>query len=67
MKVIIKYKIKSNLHYLLAQLAGIRWRSKLGRPTKLPTLGDVDPTGSYCPLPEDWLLHKSGRNIETFI
>ncbi|XP_043673756.1 uncharacterized protein LOC122631758 isoform X2 [Vespula pensylvanica] len=38
---------------------GIRWRSKLGRPTKLPTLGDVDPTGSYCPLPEDWLLHKS--------
>ncbi|KAK9693617.1 Sugar efflux transporter for intercellular exchange [Popillia japonica] len=40
------------------QLAASRWRSKFGRPSKLPTLGDVDPTGSYCPLPEDWLEQK---------
>ncbi|EEB15465.1 conserved hypothetical protein [Pediculus humanus corporis] len=37
------------------QLAATRWRSKFGRPSKLPTLGDVDPTGSYCHLPEDCL------------
>nr|CAD7258475.1 unnamed protein product [Timema shepardi] len=42
------------------QLAGTRWRSKFGRPSKLPHLGDVDPTGSYCPVPEDWLMRKYG-------
>lgn len=40
------------------QLAAFRWRSKFGRPSKVPSLGDVDPTGSYCQLPEDWLLRK---------
>ncbi|XP_050521660.1 transmembrane protein 65 isoform X2 [Daktulosphaira vitifoliae] len=40
------------------QLAGFRWRSKFGRPSKVPKLGDVDPTGSYCPLPEEWLKKK---------
>lgn len=40
------------------KLAGRRWRSKLGRPSKVPTLGDVDPTGSYCEVPEDWLKKK---------
>uniref|UniRef100_A0A1Y1MWL0 Uncharacterized protein n=1 Tax=Photinus pyralis TaxID=7054 RepID=A0A1Y1MWL0_PHOPY len=43
------------------QLAASRWRSKFGRPSKLPRLGDVDPTGSYCLLPEDWLMKKCGR------
>ncbi|KAJ3657474.1 hypothetical protein Zmor_009274 [Zophobas morio] len=42
------------------QLAASRWRSKFGRPSKLPRLGDVDPTGSYCPVPEDWLMKKYG-------
>jgi hypothetical protein len=42
------------------QLAGVRWRSTFGRPSKLPSLGDVDPTGSYCPVPEDWLARKYG-------
>ncbi|PZC74596.1 uncharacterized protein LOC110379492 [Helicoverpa armigera] len=40
------------------KLAGRRWRSTLGRPSKVPTLGDVDPTGSYCEVPEDWLKKK---------
>ncbi|XP_011500479.1 PREDICTED: uncharacterized protein LOC105364287 [Ceratosolen solmsi marchali] len=40
------------------QLAPFRWRSKFGRPTKVTTLGDVDPTGSYCAVPDDWLLRK---------
>lgn len=51
------------------QLAASRWRSKYGRPAKLPKLGDVDPTGSYCALPEDWLMKKSGRKtvLMTFL
>lgn len=44
----------------IGQLAGFRWRSKFGRPSKVPELGDVDPTGSYCPLPEEWILKKYG-------
>ncbi|XP_015110228.1 uncharacterized protein LOC107036645 isoform X1 [Diachasma alloeum] len=40
------------------QLAAFRWRSKFGRPSSVPTLGDVDPTGSYCAVPDDWLLKK---------
>lgn len=42
------------------KLAGQRWRTKLGRPSKVPSLGDVDPTGTYCPVPEDWLKKKYG-------
>ncbi|XP_034840003.1 uncharacterized protein [Maniola hyperantus] len=45
------------------KLAGQRWRSKLGRPSKVPTLGDVDPTGSYCPVPEDWLKKKYAASV----
>lgn len=46
---------------VLGELAAFRWRSKFGRPSKVPRLGDVDPTGSYCPVPEDWLLRKYGK------
>ncbi|XP_047528357.1 uncharacterized protein LOC125065011 [Vanessa atalanta] len=45
------------------KLAGQRWRTKLGRPSKVPTLGDVDPTGSYCPVPEDWLKKKYAAKV----
>lgn len=48
------------IHIYLGQLAAFRWRSKFGRPSKVPTLGDVDPTGSYCTVPDDWLLRKYG-------
>uniref|UniRef100_A0A1Q3G1P0 Putative conserved plasma membrane protein n=1 Tax=Culex tarsalis TaxID=7177 RepID=A0A1Q3G1P0_CULTA len=41
------------------QLAATVWRSRFGRPARLkPSLGDVDPTGSYCAVPEDWLQKK---------
>ncbi|XP_006617531.1 uncharacterized protein LOC102678640 isoform X2 [Apis dorsata] len=40
------------------QLAAFRWCNKLGRPSKIPSLGNVDPTGTYCPVPEDWLMRK---------
>ncbi|XP_071445659.1 uncharacterized protein [Hetaerina americana] len=45
------------------QLARVRWRSKFGRPSKLPRVGDVDPTGSYCPVPEDWLKQKFAEKV----
>jgi len=45
------------------QLAAFRWRTKFGRPSGVPRLGDVDPTGSYCPVPEDWLLKKYAETI----
>lgn len=47
-------------------MAATRWRSKFGRPVKVPKLGDVDPTGSYCPMPEDWLQKKYGmqKNLD---
>ncbi|KAL6422935.1 hypothetical protein ACFW04_010441 [Cataglyphis niger] len=40
------------------QLAAFRWRSQLGRPSKIPSLGEVDPTGTFCPMPDDWLSRK---------
>lgn len=45
------------------QLAAIRWRSKLGRPSKIPSLGEVDPTGTYCPMPDDWLNRKYVEHV----
>ncbi|KAK3924114.1 Transmembrane protein 65 [Frankliniella fusca] len=45
------------------QLAAIRWRSKFGRPSKVPNVGDVDPTGSFCPVPEDWLIRKYAETV----
>lgn len=48
-------------------LAASRWRSRFGRPTKLRTLGDVDPTGSYCPVPEEWLKKHLGRHLNIYI
>lgn len=26
----------------------------------MPALGQVDPTGSYCAVPDDWLKKKLG-------
>lgn len=52
------------LDHLEGQLAASRWRSKFGRPSKVPTLGDVDPTGTFCPVPEDWLNKKVGMQID---
>lgn len=46
------------------QLAATVWRSRFGRPAKLkPALGDVDPTGSYCAVPEDWLRKKFAETV----
>ncbi|XP_049779427.1 uncharacterized protein LOC126176316 isoform X1 [Schistocerca cancellata] len=45
------------------QLAGKRLRSTFGRPSKVPRLGDVDPTGAYCAVPEEWLLRKTAEAV----
>ncbi|XP_011862962.1 PREDICTED: uncharacterized protein LOC105559353 isoform X2 [Vollenhovia emeryi] len=53
-----EYKSKEEKAGYEGQLAAIRWRSKLGRPSKIPSLGEVDPTGTFCPMPDDWLNRK---------
>ncbi|XP_037927291.1 uncharacterized protein LOC119661858 [Teleopsis dalmanni] len=45
-------------------LAATRWRTRFGRLTKLPALGDVDPTGSYCAFPDDWLKKKAAEKAK---
>lgn len=25
----------------------------------------MDPTGTYCPVPEDWFMRKYGRGLRT--
>lgn len=49
------FAVLNNLPAYKGELAASRWRSRFGRPAKIRVLGDVDPTGSYCPVPEDWL------------
>ncbi|XP_078045251.1 uncharacterized protein LOC144474361 isoform X2 [Augochlora pura] len=50
-----------------SQLAVLRWCNKLGRPTKISSLGDVDATGKYCRVPDDWLLRKYGPSTKNLI
>ncbi|XP_076653604.1 uncharacterized protein LOC143359516 isoform X2 [Halictus rubicundus] len=49
------------------QLAPFRMCNKLGRPAKIPSLGDVDATGKYCRVPDDWLLRKYGPSTKNLI
>ncbi|KAF4533553.1 hypothetical protein B566_EDAN001038 [Ephemera danica] len=44
-------------------LAMLKWRSELGRPTQLHKNGVTDPTGTFCPLTEDWLLQKQAAKL----
>lgn len=39
------------------KLASSNWRLKFGRRTG-EQLGSVDPTGSYCAMPDDWIKKK---------
>ncbi|XP_076232757.1 uncharacterized protein LOC143178143 isoform X2 [Calliopsis andreniformis] len=49
------------------QLAAFRWCNELGRPSKIPSLGDVDATGKYCRIPDDWLMRKYGPSTKNLI
>ncbi|CAD7085874.1 unnamed protein product [Hermetia illucens] len=53
-----KYESQKIKEEFVGVLAKTRWRSKFGRPAKMPALGQVDPTGSYCAVPDDWLKKK---------
>ncbi|KAG5867727.1 hypothetical protein JTB14_038432 [Gonioctena quinquepunctata] len=63
MSALHEYHSKSVKDEYEGQLAASRWRSKYGRPSKLPRLGDVDPTGTFCTFPEDWLKNKMAASI----
>ncbi|XP_077271223.1 uncharacterized protein LOC143902313 isoform X1 [Temnothorax americanus] len=58
-----EYKSQEEKAGFEGQLAAIRWRSKFGRPTNIPSLGEVDPTGTYCPMPDDWLNNKYVEHV----
>ncbi|XP_070491628.1 transmembrane protein 65 isoform X1 [Chironomus tepperi] len=52
-----KFQLKEDKRKLESQLAGNKWRSRFGRPSKVETLGEV-VGGAYCKMPEDWLQKK---------
>ncbi|XP_036215884.2 uncharacterized protein [Bactrocera oleae] len=41
------------------KLAATQWRTRFGRPSQVPRLGEVDPTGRFCAFPEDWLKQRA--------
>ncbi|KAH8272149.1 hypothetical protein KR018_004031, partial [Drosophila ironensis] len=41
-----------------SQLAVSSWRTRFGRLSNKPTLGQVDPSGTFCAVPDDWLRKK---------
>ncbi|XP_030377326.1 uncharacterized protein LOC115626188 isoform X1 [Scaptodrosophila lebanonensis] len=41
-----------------SQLAVSSWRTRFGRLSHKPTLFQVDPTGTFCAMPDDWLRKK---------
>lgn len=43
--------------FSIGKLASSNWRLKFGRRST-EQLGDVDPTGSYCAMPDDWIKKK---------
>ncbi|TMW53911.1 hypothetical protein DOY81_000968 [Sarcophaga bullata] len=43
------------------KLAATQWRTRFGRLSKVPALGEVDPTGSFCAFPDDWLKKKAAE------
>lgn len=47
---------KTKSQYQL-KLAASNWRLKFGRRSG-EQLGEVDPTGSYCAMPDDWIKKK---------
>ncbi|XP_017100511.2 transmembrane protein 65-like [Drosophila bipectinata] len=41
-----------------SQLAVGSWRTRFGRLSNKPTLGQVDTSGTFCAIPDDWLRKK---------
>ncbi|RXG70294.1 hypothetical protein Avbf_01314 [Armadillidium vulgare] len=45
------------------KLASWHWRSKFGRPTSVHP-STVDPSGTYCEIPQDWLIKKVAESVK---
>ncbi|XP_022234846.2 uncharacterized protein LOC111082908 isoform X4 [Drosophila obscura] len=44
-----------------SHLAVGSWRTRFGRLSNKPSLGQVDPSGSFCAVPDEWLQKKLGK------
>lgn len=49
------------------KLAATQWRTRFGRLSKVPALGEVDPTGTFCAFPDNWLKQKAGKQTKQLI
>ncbi|XP_013098758.2 uncharacterized protein LOC106081392 isoform X1 [Stomoxys calcitrans] len=56
-----KYEAKKQKEGFEGKLAATQWRTRFGRLSKVPALGEVDPTGSFCAFPDDWLKKKAAE------
>ncbi|XP_075149514.1 uncharacterized protein LOC142223510 isoform X1 [Haematobia irritans] len=56
-----KYEGKKLKEGFEGKLAATQWRTRFGRLSKVPALGEVDPTGSFCAFPDDWLKKKAAE------
>ncbi|XP_065356554.1 uncharacterized protein LOC135950948 [Calliphora vicina] len=56
-----KYDAKQQKENFEGKLAATQWRTRFGRLSKVPALGEVDPTGSFCAFPDDWLKKKAAE------
>ncbi|XP_063702771.1 uncharacterized protein LOC134832615 isoform X1 [Culicoides brevitarsis] len=63
LQVLNRFESNKERQRLEGELAASRWRSKFGRP-KMHVLGNVDPTGSYCRVPENWLKKQLEPKVE---
>lgn len=51
---------------MAGKLAATRWRTRFGRYANVSKLGEVDPTGSFCAFPDDWLKRKAGNHLFSY-
>lgn len=49
------------------KLAATQWRTRFGRLSKVPALGEVDPTGTFCAFPDNWLKQKAGKQTKQLL
>ncbi|XP_011295945.1 uncharacterized protein LOC101896793 [Musca domestica] len=56
-----KYEAKKQKEGFEGKLAATQWRTRFGRLSKVPALGEVDPTGSFCAFPDNWLKMKAAE------
>ncbi|XP_012160591.1 uncharacterized protein LOC101461050 isoform X2 [Ceratitis capitata] len=58
-QALLKYDAERQRAGFEGKLAATQWRTRFGRPSQVPRLGEVDPTGRFCAFPEDWLKQRA--------